>query len=183
MENNTEKKGFNIKILLIGLPIFIIQLVIVYFITANILLSKYQAALSEKKAKTEKVKKASEEAAPEEEVTTEEEESEETPKKEIGKNIYNIDDLIVNPANTNGQKLLLVSIGIDFPTKEMLEKIKEKEVVVKDVINGVLSSKTVEELDNYKYRDSLKAELIKNIKQKVPKTKINDIYFPKFIIQ
>ena len=48
----TKKKGFNIKILLIGLPIFIIQLVAVYFITANILISKLQPASNNNEEQT-----------------------------------------------------------------------------------------------------------------------------------
>ena len=36
------KKGFSLKILLIGLPIFVIQLIAVYFVTTNILLPRIQ---------------------------------------------------------------------------------------------------------------------------------------------
>mgnify|MGYP001813698489 CR=1 FL=1 len=32
-----EKKGFNFKVILIGLPLFVVQLVLVYFITATFL--------------------------------------------------------------------------------------------------------------------------------------------------
>lgn len=183
MDNSSEKKGFNAKIILIGLPIFIIQLVVVYFITANILLSKYQKALDEKKTKKERVKTG--ETATEDPSATAEESTDEEgePKKEVGKNIYSVDDMIVNPANTNGQKLLLISLGIDLPSKEALDKFKEKDVLVKDAVIGILSSKSVDELDNYQLRDTLKLQLIKQIKAKIPNTKINDIYFPKFIIQ
>ncbi|RMD48033.1 MAG: flagellar basal body protein FliL, partial [Ignavibacteria bacterium] len=38
-----EKKegGFNIKVVILGLPLFIVQLIAVYFITANLLMDKF----------------------------------------------------------------------------------------------------------------------------------------------
>mgnify|MGYP006308474997 CR=1 FL=1 len=42
------KSKFNPKILIFGLPIFVIQLIAVYFITANILLTKMESRAEEK---------------------------------------------------------------------------------------------------------------------------------------
>ena len=41
-EEIEKKPKFNIKVLLIGIPLFMIQLIIVYFITANFLLDKWK---------------------------------------------------------------------------------------------------------------------------------------------
>ena len=99
-----KKSGFNIKVLIIGIPLFIIQLVAVYFITANFLLSKMQSSSNQEKAKSEEVKSENSEG--------------ENKKVEFGKFIYVVDDLIINPANTDGKRLLLSSLGFDVASKE-----------------------------------------------------------------
>lgn len=47
IKTNKSSSMFKPKVLLIGLPVFIVQLVAVYFITANILLSSYSKSASE----------------------------------------------------------------------------------------------------------------------------------------
>jgi len=156
----TEKKGFNIKILLFGLPLFIVQLVAVYFITANFLLNKMHAngtgaedGKAGKKDSTHVVK----EAKP----------------TEFGKFIYEIQDQIVNPAGTDGRRLLMVSLGFDVPT----------DVLLKDAALSVMSSKDLSQLGNMAYRDTLRTEIVQKLHKVMPEVKINTIYFSKYILQ
>lgn len=173
----TEKSPsmFKPKVLLIGLPIFIVQLVAVYFITANILLSGHTKPASEtEEGKTE---------------NTTEQSQEENSGKEGEHNtntaglIYSLDDLIVNPANTNGKMLLLASVGLSVESEESKKTLEEKQVVVKDAVISVLSSKSVTQLGSATYRDTLKVEILKNLSVQLPGSKVNNIYFSKFIIQ
>lgn len=172
-----KKSGFNIKVLIIGIPLFIIQLVAVYFITANFLLSKMQSGSHQEKAKTEEVQ----------EDATEEGKAEvsegENKKVEFGKFIYVVDDLIINPANTDGKRLLLSSLGFDLASKENEEELKAKDVLLKDAIISVMSSKSLPQLANMAYRDTLRMEITSKIQQLMPKVKINTIYFSKYILQ
>ncbi|MGE5498267.1 MAG: flagellar basal body-associated FliL family protein [Syntrophothermus sp.] len=46
-----------------------------------------------------------------------------------------------------------------------------------------MSSKTVDQLNSFTFKDTLKTEISKSIVKKFPKVKISNIYFPKFIIQ
>lgn len=173
----TEKSPsmFKPKVLLIGLPIFIVQLVAVYFITANILLSGHSKSASE----TEDGKTGN---------TTEQSQEENSGKEgEHNTNtaglIYSLDDLIVNPANTNGKMLLLASVGLSVESEESKKTLEEKQVVVKDAVISVLSSKSVTQLGSATYRDTLKVEILKNLSVQLPGSKVNNIYFSKFIIQ
>lgn len=175
----TEKKPSMLKpkVLLIGLPIFILQLVAVYFITANILLTGHTKSAS--KTEDEKTENTTEQS------------HEETSGKEDDHNsgsntnglIYSLDDMIVNPANTNGKMLLLASLGLSVETEESKKMLEEKQVVVKDAVISVLSSKSVIQLGSATYRDTLKVEILKNLSVQLPGSKINNIYFSKFIIQ
>ncbi len=172
---------FNPKVLLIGLPIFIVQLVAVYFITANVLLSGHSKSSDSEEPKTEEVTEENSEGS---------EESKEGEKKEgkEGENagsalIYALDDMIVNPANTNGKMLLLASLGLAVESEESKKSLEEKQVIVKDAVISVLSSKNVGQLSSSTYRDTLKTEILKNLSTQLPGSKVNNIYFSKFIIQ
>lgn len=165
------KKGMiNPKVFLIGLPLFILQLVVVYFVTANILLSKMQATgVNPAGVVADSLKgKAS---------------SAEKDATEVGVNVLNLDDIIVNPTGTNGQRLLLASVGVDLPNKEELDGLQKKKEILTDIVISALSSKSINQLNSIAYRDTIKAEITNSISKKIPKTKINSIYFSKFIIQ
>ncbi|WP_337865691.1 flagellar basal body-associated FliL family protein [Ignavibacterium sp.] len=164
------------KLFIIGLPIFIVQLVVVYFITANILIPKnHNSSLKEKEKQEQqsKEKKSGEEKK----------ENSENLVESIGENIFNLDDIIVNPAETNGKTLVLASLGFDIKTPEAKKAMEEKVIIVKDAVITLLSSKTVPQLSNTAYRDSLKSEIITDLSKKMPGVGINNIYFSKFIIQ
>jgi flagellar FliL protein len=167
-----KKGGINPKVLIIGLPVFIVQLVVVYFVTANILMSKKDkeaSASDSNKGKTEVTGEAS------------------TSSIQTGP-IETIEDLIVNPAGTNGQRLLLTSVGFGIAAgekeaEEAKKKFEEKKVIIQDVVNTTLASKTVPQLSSIAYRDTVKTEIIKTLKSRVPDIRINNIFFSKFIIQ
>ncbi len=166
-----EKKNFfNPKVFIFGLPLFVIQLVVVYFITANIILSERKTDINlnpEEKQQTVK----SDTLKITENMTA------------IGKNIFNIEDIIVNPAGTNAQRLMLVSIGLDMKRPEDLTILREKDVLLKDAVISLLSTKTLDKLNEIGYKDTLRVELSKIISQRIPEVGINQVYFSKYIIQ
>ncbi len=165
-----EKPGFNSKILIFGIPVFIVQLVIVYFVTANILMKRFESNVQSKSAGSEPA------AAQASQAST-------TPAVDYGKYIYSIDDIIVNPADTDGKRLLLTSVGLDVAKAEMENEIKTREPMVKDAIISTLSSKSIDQLDDSAYRDTMKTEIIGKLKRLIPMVAINNLYFSKYIIQ
>jgi flagellar FliL protein len=173
-----EKKPsmFNPKVLMIGLPIFIVQLVAVYFITANILIPSGHTSATKEGETTEETTEATEEKSGE----TKEGKTSESGESGL---IFSVDDMIVNPAQTNGKMLLLASLGLSVENEESKKVMEEKQVIVKDAIISVLSSKSVTQLGSATYRDTLKTEILKNLAVQMPGSKVNNIYFSKFIIQ
>ena len=161
------KKGLSAKVFMIGLPLFIIQLVLVYFITANYLVKTVPGGYPMGKDGSEHVDEHDEE----------EEEEEEGELK-----IFTIKDLIINPAKTNGQRLLLLSVGFSVIGEENFKKIEEREVILTDVILNTLSIKTLKELSQVTAKDSLKIELHSKIKEVMPKPKIKNVYFSKYVL-
>ena len=167
------KSSFNLKIILFGLPIFIIQLVVVYFITANFIIGETGNANAIKTAAKDSSKKEIKKGR--QEIFN--------PGGELGKFIFPIDDIIVNPSGTDGKRLLLVSLGFDVTSEENKTELKSSEVLLRDVVISTLSSKTLVQLDNISYRDSLKYQIAVEVKHKIPSIELNDIYFSKYIIQ
>lgn len=172
IESHSEpKKRLNPKVFLIGLPLFVVQLIAVYFITANVLLSKMeQDGGSTEKSSVEMTDKVQPESVS-------------VASKEFGKHLYLIEDLIINPANTGGQRLLLSTIGIDLTSANEVKELETKAVLVKDVVISVLASKTLGQLESIAYRDSLRSELADNIVRRMPDVNIKSVYFSKYIIQ
>jgi flagellar protein FliL len=169
ISSSVEKKGFNIKILMFGIPVFAIQLVAVYFITANILLNKIQGSHPSSTQTTAETKQE----AP----------ANQAKSSELGKYVFMVEDLIINPANTDGKRLLMSSLGFDVPTEKDHQELKSKEPLLKDAIISVMSSKGMSQLSNTAYRDTLRIEITKKLSTQIPSVKINWIYFSKYILE
>lgn len=163
--NLESAKPMKSKLLLIGIPVFIVQLVVVYFITANLLVPKDNST--------------NESADLKDEVTEEQTET----SKGAEEFLFNLEDIIVNPSETNGKVLLLVKLGLGVGSAEAQKSLEEKQVVIKDVVINILSSKTVPQLSRSDYRDSLKVVILKDANAKLPGINIKNIYFSKFLIQ
>lgn len=165
-EQKEEKKGLNLKVIFIGLPLFIIQLVLVYFITATFLV---KSAPDSSKNGEESDAVATEEVS--------DDGAEHTPQK-----IFNIEDLIINPAGTSGQRLLLLSIGFGVGGDEELTLLQENEVIIKDMVINTVSQKSLGTLSKIELKDSLKIELANKINDTYPKAKVKNVYFSKYLI-
>lgn len=163
-----EKKGFNFKVILIGLPLFIIQLVLVYFITVTFLVKTAPDAHSSEDG--ELVEEHGEEDG-------EGEDGEKVPQQ-----IFSIEDLIINPAGTSGQRLLLLSVGFGVKDEEKLTLLQENEVVIKDLVITTVAQKSLGTLSKIELKDSLKVELALKINEAYPKAKIKNVYFSKYLI-
>lgn len=161
--------GAGKKILIIGLPLFIVQLVAVYFITANILLNRIQLNAATP---------GSNQAANGQVQNTENKDS----KVELGKFIYSIDDIILNPAGTEGKKFFMMSIAFDLNSEKDKKTFEEKQIMVKDAVISTASAKNLTQLNNIAYRDTLRSDIVKEISKIISDIKINRVYFSKFII-
>ncbi|MFZ1290318.1 MAG: flagellar basal body-associated FliL family protein [Melioribacteraceae bacterium] len=171
------KKGFNFKIILIGLPLFIVQLVLVYFITANFLVKS--APASSEKHEGENVEHSESDEA------EESEDSEHSGEGEEGKSatqIFSIEDLIINPAGTSGQRLLLLSVGFGVANEEKATLLKDNEIVIKDMILNSMSQKSLSELSRVELKDSLKIEIANQVNKLLPKANIKNVYFSKYVL-
>ncbi len=168
-----QKSSPLIKVVIFGVPAFIVQLILVYFITANILMDKVgNGAHSGNSGEVTEESKAGEHG-----------EEGESHGAAAGQYIYSIDELIINPANTNGRQLLLTEIAFDMADEKSKAELEAKDFLVKDMVISVLSSKSTKFLGDVSQRDSLRSEISHKLTGFMPDLKLNKVYFSRFIIQ
>lgn len=147
------------KILMIGGPILLVQIVAVYFLVVKVFASS---------TSVEPASAATEEHAPAEA---------EKPQ------IVVIKDIIVNPAGTNGSHLLVTSIGLEVPNAETKTELEEKEVQTRDILVTILTGKRMEELSTPEQKENLRKEIHQRIDEILKTSKLKKVYISKFIIQ
>ena len=182
-EPKEKKSGLSLKTFLIGIPLFIIQLVAIYFIEINLVIKyehdelvKTKNELKVKTAAAEKWEKIAREGGIKKDTKK--------PVSEQGKYMVNIEDMVINPAYCMASRFLQVSVSLDVATPEQQKLIEEQNVIAKDVINDVLISKTAEQLSTPSFRDTLKVEIIQKMQKKYEGAPpINNVFFSKFLLQ
>jgi len=97
--------------------------------------------------------------------------------------VFVVKDLIVNPAGTNGLRFLLTTIGLEVSSDATEKECEKRNVQIHDAIISILTSKTLPQLDDVNYRDSLKAEIKGQINSDLASGSVINVYFSKFIIQ
>ncbi len=160
----TENKKLSVmKMIVIGIPLFLVQVVIVYF-----LVIKFIGTTSTQVEKPDAVS------------TTVNEQS---PTQQSGENIFVIKDIIINPAGTNGNRYLLTTIGLEASNRAAYSELMQKELQVRDILNTLLTSKTLLELVDVTKREALRAEIGKRVTAILKQGTVTNVYFSKYIIQ
>lgn len=155
-----KSESLNIKkIVMIGVPIILVQVALLYFLFAKFI----APGMSPQSHAKEDV-------------------SEETAVPEQSQ-VMVIKDIIVNPAGTNGTRFLLTTVGLEIPTAELKVELEAKEVQTRDILNTILTSKGLDELTAPQFKEQLRKEILEKLNSTLTKGKIKNIYFSKFIIQ
>lgn len=94
-----------------------------------------------------------------------------------------VQGLIVNPAGTDGQRYLMINIGLESNKGSVLEELEEKEIVVRDRVLRLLSQRTVEDLADIGLREPLKDELRGAINRVLENGEVTRLYFTQYVLQ
>jgi flagellar FliL protein len=180
-EKKEEKKsgGTMKKLLIFGVPAFLVQLVVIYFLTAKFVVPMTLQSQIGKIAKHE----TKNEHTDGEETTDEETEAEEEESAPKVQQVYVVKDLIINPAGTNGQRYLLTTIAFNVSSESALKELEGKELLVRDMLNSILTSKTMDQLIDVAQREALREEIQKRAKEILSRGKVKGVYFSKYVVQ
>jgi flagellar FliL protein len=99
---------------------------------------------------------------------------------------YKIENVIVNPADSQGQRFLMCSLAIEADDPKALEVLREHEVEVRDRVVTALTAMTLDELTRAGARDSIRATLVRTIHPVLGEDGEDvelKIFLPSFVIQ
>jgi flagellar protein FliL len=176
--NSTDEKNQSGSMLL-GIIIFFLLLLIIIGGTIALMIIKdndsstdnkiTKEALTHPKINMEKVKPEGNEHIPE--VTT-----------EVGI-IYPLDHFVANILSEGGKNYLKVEMNFEMEGKELSPELEEKKPLFRDIIIGILSSKSIEDISTSKGKEKIKTEIIDKINPRLKDNKIIKIYFTDFVVK
>lgn len=94
-----------------------------------------------------------------------------------------IENLVVNPAGTDGTRFLILTVAVETANEAENSALKAADARVRDVIGRVLGSRTVPELTGPDARDWLKHELAVVIAEAAHLSRKLEIYLPQYVMQ
>ena len=96
---------------------------------------------------------------------------------------FTLDNLVVNPAGTQGTRFLVATLAIRVSEKGSNEELQAHDPEIRDALLNLLSARTVDQLSNGSIRDSLKVELKNTIESVIGAGKIASLLLPQFVLQ
>jgi flagellar FliL protein len=97
--------------------------------------------------------------------------------------IYRIDNVIVNPAGSDGTRFLMASVAYEIPDDPSEQALHAHEVQMRDDVIGVLETMTMQQLTAPHARDSIKVHLLVIARRILGAQTPIDVYMPQFVIQ
>lgn len=97
--------------------------------------------------------------------------------------LHVLENLVVNPAGSEGTRYLLVSVAIEPVDPGLVEDLAGMEVAFRHILLTTLGSKTVPELTDIGQRPQLVEELQDSLGSVAGPGIINRIYLPQYVIQ
>lgn len=97
--------------------------------------------------------------------------------------IFALDTLVVNLISEGGSRFVKVGVGLEMDAQELGPEIGLKKAVFTDIVIGVFSAKTAEEITTAKGKENAKQEIMDKINERLSDGRVKNIYFTNFIIQ
>lgn len=106
---------------------------------------------------------------------------------EAGKSpVYRIDNVIVNPAGSMGQRFLMCSVAVELEDDHLVEMLRTRDIEVRDVIISTLESNSLAQLTQPGARDTLRHRLAGALQpllgEEAEGTHLR-VFLPQFVIQ
>lgn len=97
--------------------------------------------------------------------------------------VYQIDNLVLNPAGSGGTRFLLMSVALEVKDAGAAEILKGRDAELRDAILRLFGTMTVEQISDAWSHDALRAQLVTALNQIVAPGTVRRAYFPQFVIQ
>ena len=97
--------------------------------------------------------------------------------------VLEVDNIVANPAGSNGLRFLMATIAFDIGDKHLVEEMRRENYRFRDRVIAVLESQTMEMLTAVGARDSLKALLADAVNPLLQHGHVIQVFIPHLVIQ
>lgn len=97
--------------------------------------------------------------------------------------IFNVEDIIVNPANSEGERYVVLNMALELTNEEAQAEVEKRVPLIRDVAIQLLSSVPVDSMDGAQNKLKLKERFTQEVKKVLPPGTLKRVYFTSFIIQ
>ena len=94
-----------------------------------------------------------------------------------------LDNMVVNPAESNGTRFLLISVAADLGEFNDPEILGDRDFAMRDAILQLLGAKTVSELSDMSRRPQLVGEIREALDRILGPNTVLRLFIPQFVIQ
>lgn len=97
--------------------------------------------------------------------------------------LFEVKQIIVNPASTVGSRFLSCSLAFEISSAADLQVFESREIQIRDALITILSARTVDELADVQFRESLRTQILNRVNQLGAPAKATAVYFKDFVLQ
>jgi flagellar FliL protein len=97
--------------------------------------------------------------------------------------LFEIDQIIVNPASTVGSRFLSCSVAFELKNPNDLARFETREIKIRDALITILSARTVDELADARLREPLRRQILARINKLTEPAEAEAVYFKDFVLQ
>ena len=104
--------------------------------------------------------------------------------KKAGSPIQMMENLVLNPAGSNGTRFLMAAVAAELKDEQVKEDMTARDAELRDAVLRLLGERTVDQLADVTVREELKKQLTDSLNARLGKKgAIKRVYFPQFVIQ
>jgi flagellar basal body-associated protein FliL len=97
--------------------------------------------------------------------------------------MYDLNEIVVNPAESNGQRFLVVGITLELFHSDSVSIVERNQVRLTERIHQTVGSRTVNQLVMFDQREVMREDLIQEINDVLGARSVRNLYFTRYIIQ
>ena len=97
--------------------------------------------------------------------------------------VYDIDDIVINPAGTGGTRFLSASFAFELESEEAAKEFEAREAIIRDALITILSSKTIAQLTDVKQKEITRYQIKKRISEILNTEELAGVFYTDFVLQ
>ena len=97
--------------------------------------------------------------------------------------VHKIENLIVNPAGSQGRRFLMMSVAIQVPDAKTEQRLRSQDPMLRDGIIGAVQAEPLDVITSPGGRDSVRVAIIRVVRSMLTGVEDVHVYLPQFVLQ